>query len=174
MCEDVIKSQILEQDNNILYFHIGGWGKPHGNINKIVPSGASSRSILIHKNKFNMIKNFMNINYKNQDNMVIGNDYIISSILKENKMKTIAPEYNRHGHFGIYGWSSSGAGVHTGYSGQKSIFDEPISPESLYNMVKDACLDGSKLLNLNLNKNPLYFWDFNPEVQFDKLEYKIN
>jgi hypothetical protein len=173
MCEEIIKSKILEQENNILYFHIGAWEKPHGDINKIVSSGASSRSILIHKNKFDIVKNFMNINHENQDNTKIGNDHIISSIIKENKMKTIAPQYNRHGHFGIYGWSSSNAGAHSGYIGQKSIFEETISSESLYEIIKDACLYRSKLIDLNLNKNPNYFWDFDPDVQFEKLEYKI-
>jgi hypothetical protein len=171
MCEDIIKSKILEQENDILYFHIGAWEKPHGDINKIVPSQASSRSILIHKNKFDIIQKFMNINHKNQDNMQIGNDAIMTSILKENNMKTIAPEYNRHGHFGIYGWSSSG--VYSDYNGQKSIFDEYITSESLYKIIKEACLNGSKLLDLNRNKNPKYFWDFDPDVQFEKLEYKI-
>jgi len=171
MCEEIIKSKILEQENDILYFHIGAWEKPYGDINKIVPSQASSRSILIHKNKFDIIKEFMNINHKNQSNILIGNDSIISKILKENGMKTIAPKYNRHGHFGIYGWSS--AGVFSDYSGQKSIFEEPISSESLYEIIKDACLDGSKLKHLNRNKNPRYFWDFDPNVQFDKLKYEI-
>jgi hypothetical protein len=171
MCEEIIKSKILEQENNTLYFHIGAWEKPYGDMNKIVPSQASSRSILMHRNKFNIIRKFMNTNHKNQDNMKIGNDHIISSILKENNMKTIAPKYNRHGHFGIYGWSS--AGVYSDYNGQKSIFDEPVSSESLYETIKDACLDRLKLMHLNGNKNPNYFWDFDPNVQFDKLEYEI-
>lgn len=171
MCEEIIKSKILEQENNILYFHIGAWEKPYGDINKIVSSQASSRSILMHRNKFDMIKKFININHKNQNNVTIGNDSIVSSILKENNMKTIAPKYNRHGHFGIYGWSS--AGVHSDYNGQKSIFEESVSSETLYKIIKDACLDGSKLLDLNQNKNPRYFWDFDPNVQFNNLQFEI-
>lgn len=171
MCEEIIKSKILEQENNILYFHIGAWEKPYGDINKIVSSQASSRSILMHRNKFDMIKKFININHKNQDNVTIGNDSIVSSILKENNMKTIAPKYNRHGHFGIYGWSS--AGVHSDYNGQKSIFEKSVSSETLYKIIKDACLNGSKLLDLNQNKNPRYFWDFDPNVQFNNLQFEI-
>jgi len=171
MCDDIMKSKILEQENNVLYFHIGAWEKPHGDINKIISSGSSSRSILIHRSKFGIIENFININYKNQNNMKIGNDSILNSLLKEKNMRTIAPEYNRHGHFGIYGWSSSG--VHADYDGQKSIFEEVIDSESLYETIKDACLDGSKLMHLNRNKNPRYFWDFDPNVQFEKLEYEI-
>jgi hypothetical protein len=169
MCEDIVKSQILEKENDILYFHIGAWEKPYGNINKIVSSQASSRSILIHKNKFDLIKTFMGTYDKNQDYMKIGNDKIMSRVLEENKMKTIAPQYNRHGHFGIYGWSSNG--IYANYDGQKSIFEKPVSSECLYQMVKTACLDGSKLLDLNGNKNPQYFWDFDPNIQFEKLEY---
>jgi hypothetical protein len=170
MCDDIIKSKILEKENDILYFHIGAWEKPRGNINKIVTSGTSSRSILMHRGRFDLIRNFMNDNHKNQDNLRIGNDSIISSLLKEKNMKTIAPEYNRHGHFGIYGWSSTG--THADYTGQKSIFEKPITSECLYEIIKDACLDGSKLLDLNRKKNPEYFWDFNPNVNFDKLEYQ--
>jgi hypothetical protein len=168
MCEEIMSSKILEQENDILYFHIGAWEKPHGNINKIVPSQASSRSILMQRNKFDLIIDFMNVNTEDQE---VGNDSIISALLKEKNMKTIAPEHNRHGHFGIYGWSS--AGLHADHNGQKSIFDEPVSSEKLYEMVKDACLDGSKLLDLNKNKNPEYFWDFDPHVNFEKLEYDL-
>jgi hypothetical protein len=95
---------------------------------------------------------------------------MISNILKYTNMTTIAPEMNRHGHFGVYGWSSNG--VHMDNRGKVALFNN-ISHHELYNEIKNICLNGEKLLKMNQNKNPGYFWDFDPNIDFDKLEYVL-
>lgn len=168
ICDKIINDNILNKHENVLYFHIGAWEEPKGDVNKIVYSGASSRSILIDRNKFKIIKDHVNSIEKNKK---IGNDALIKNILDSKKMRTIAPQYNRHGHFGIYGWSSTGVGADI--NGQKSIFEKEMNHEQLYNLLKQNCLSGDELLKLNKYKNPKYFWDFNPDIYFEKLIYKL-
>lgn len=165
LCKQIINDRILEIYSDILYFHIGAWVEPFGNVNKIVRSSASSRSILISRKKFEIIKNWIN------NNDIIDNDHMMSDILKNHKMTTIAPKMNRHGHFGIYGWSASGIFNHT--SSQEDVFDTKLSFYELYNKLKDSCLNKDKLCLLNKNKNASYFWNFDPNIDFTKLEYHL-
>lgn len=168
ICDEIIKNEILNNYENILFFHIGAWEEPKGNTNDIVFSGASSRSILISRNKFKLIEEF--VQSQNPTGRV-GNDALLSRIMSENKMKAIAPKCNRHGHFGVYGWSSSGLGADI--QGQKSVFDRKYSHEELYQILKESCFDKEKLLKLNQFRNPRYFWNFNPNMHFEKLVYKF-
>jgi hypothetical protein len=166
ICKQIIKDQILETYKDILYFHIGAWIKPFGDKNKIVRSKASSRSILINRDKFNIITEWI----KNNPD-IIDNDHMISDILKYHNMTTIAPKMNRHGHFGIYGWSA--AGKFKDQRGQSSIFTNQICFNDLYNLLSKSCLSGEKLLELNGNKNSQYFWDFDPNIQYNNLIYEL-
>lgn len=167
LCEQLaLHDNALKKDDNILYFHIGAWEKPQGNPNKIVKSKASSRSILINRKKFKIIDNW----FKNNTN-ILDNDNMITNILQQKNMTTIAPQTNRHGHFGIYGWSALSAHGHT--SGQRSLFDHPLTHNELYILLKENCLSGKELIKLNQNKNPSYFWDFDPNIVFNKIEYRI-
>lgn len=161
-----LDNNLLNQmNNNILYFHIGAWQKPRGNPNKIVRSSACSRSILIHRSKFDIIRQWQ------QNHEIDDNDQMISSLLNHHKMTTIAPEMNRHGHFGIYGWSSNG--VHMDIRGQKAVFEHGIDKNDLYTLLQQNCTVGAKLLELNQYKNPEYFWDFDVNIDFDNLFYEI-
>jgi len=169
MCEQVVKDDILNKKENALYFHIGAWEEPTGDPNKIVYSGASSRSILINRNKFSVIQDHMLGN--TEHNPKIGNDAMITQILKSHNMRTIAPKCNRHAHIGIYGWSSNG--VHADNRGKSSVFDNGISDNELYLILKRSCLHKNKLLELNQQKNPQYFWDFNPDINFTQLVYQL-
>jgi len=167
MCEQLALHDLaLSKDDNILYFHIGAWEKPKGNPNKIVRSVASSRSILINRKKFEIVKKWV----EEQKN-IIDNDHMMKDVLGNYKMTTIAPETNRHAHIGIYGWSA--ANVQCDNRGQKSLFDKPLTHEEMYSLLKENCLSGSKLLKLNQNKNADYFWDFDPNIEFTKLEYEL-
>jgi hypothetical protein len=165
LCNQLYHNKTLTKDDNILYFHVGAWGNFVGDVNKIVRSKASSRSIMIYKKKFEIVKNWI------KQQKIIDNDNMISDILNHHKMTTIAPETNRHGHIGIYGWSANN--IHGDKGGQKSLFDKPLSHEELYSLLKENCLSGSKLLELNQNKNPSYFWDFDPNINFTKLQYNL-
>lgn len=177
MCEQLsLHDGALSKDDNILYFHIGAWEKPRGNPNKIVRSGVSSRSILINRKKFEIIKKWVEEQKSRQDFDLVwsikDNDHMISNVLKDRNMTTIAPETNRHGHIGIYGWSATGF-QKVSHDGQSALFDKHLSHEELYSLLKENCLSGSKLLELNQNKNPNYFWDFDPNINFTKLEYDL-
>lgn len=169
ICYQIINDSVFDKFNNILYMHAGAWEKPKGNPNLIIGSSASSRSILINRNNFNLIRK--TIESFKQYSSKTGNDYIMSKILQNNNMKTIAPQYNRHGHFGIYGWSSSG--VHRDNIGKKRVFEKEITDQEMYDILKDSCLSKDKLLKLNLNKNEKYFWDFDPNINFTNLKYNI-
>lgn len=169
LCNQVICDKILDNHDNILYMHPGAWEEPKGDINLIVGSAASSRSILINRKKFKIIRDVLESS--KQYSSKTGNDYVISKILQNNKMKTIAPQYNRHGHFGIYGWSSSG--IHRDNIGKKRVFEKEITDQEMYDILKDSCLSKDKLLKLNLNKNEKYFWDFDPNINFTNLKYNI-
>jgi len=168
MCEQLsLRDEALSKDDNILYFHIGAWEKPRGNPNKIIRSAISIRSSLISKFKF--IK-YIKL-YYDSTKKIDGLDLDLKTILVKNNMTTIAPETNRHGHVGIYGWSANY--IHGDNRGQSSLFDKPLTHEELYSLLKESCLSGTKLLELNQNKNPDYFWDFNPNINFTKLEYYL-
>lgn len=168
LCKQIgIDDQGLSKDDDILYFHIGAWEKPQGNPNKIVRSDASIRSCMITKNKFmKYVKPYYeSIPYNNNP----GLDTAMQKILDSNHMTAIAPQKNRHGHIGIYGWSATN--THADPEGQKSLFQTPLTHEKLYSILKISCLSGNKLLELNQYKNPNYFWDFDPNIMFTKLEY---
>jgi hypothetical protein len=169
MCDRVITENILDRDK-ILYFHIGAWEKPRGDINRIVYSQSSSRSILISRQKFELIHKFI-IDNDIIANKNIGNDKIMQSVLNTYNMRTIAPQHNRHGHFGVYGWSSNG--IYANKRGRETIFEQKIYDEEIYSIIKKSCLNGKRLLELNQNKNPNYFWDFDPNINFTKLEYDL-
>lgn len=164
ICNQLILDNFLEKNGNLLYFHIGAWEKPKGDLNKIIESVASSRSILINRTKFDAIKEYV---YLNNTSFNKGNDYVIKQILQDKKMVTAAPEYNRHGHFGVYGWSSSGE---LDYDDRASVFKDK-ELEEIYKILKDNCLNKEGLLKLNSNKNLSYFWDFDPATDFSKLIY---
>lgn len=166
ICKQIIQDKILKLYSDILYFHIGAWIEPFGNPNKIVRSSASSRSILIDRQKFELIKNWMTTNTN-----IIDNDHMMADILKHYSMTTIAPQMNRHGHFGIYGWSASGIFSHA--SSQKDVFNNELSFDELYNKLKHSCLNKEQLCLLNQNKNASYFWNFDPNIDFTKLEYNL-
>jgi len=164
LCKQVAEvDRILNMDNNILNLHIGAWEQPKGNPNKIVRSESSSRSILINRFKF---YKYVDTFYKYKKSEIIqGLDLDIQTVLNENNLTTIAPECNRHGHFGIYGWSASKKEAET------KIGD--INHQELYEKLKKNCLDGKALQDLNNNYVDHYFWNFNPNIQFEKLEYEI-
>lgn len=166
LCEQLLHDCALIKDDNILYSHIGSWEKSKGNPNKIVRSGASSRSILIYRKKFEIIKKWVQ-----EQKDIIDNDHMIKDILQNHKMTTIAPETNRHAHIGIYGWSANH--IHGDNRGQSSIFEKPLTHEELYSLLKQNCLSGDGLRKLNKNNNPDYFWDFDPNINFIKLEYDL-
>lgn len=167
MCEQLaLHDGTLSKDDNILYFHSGSWEKPKGNPNKIVRSGVSSRSILINRKKFAIITKWVE-----EKKDIIDNDHMIKDVLDNYKMTTIAPETNRHGHVGIYGWSANH--IHGDNRGQSSLFNKPLTHEELYSLLKENCLSGSKLIELNQNNNPTYFWDFDPNINFKGIRYEI-
>jgi hypothetical protein len=166
LCNQLYHDGSLTKDDNMLYFHVGAWEKPKGNPDKIIRSGASSRSILIYRKKFQIIQNWIE-----QQSDIIDNDHMMRDILKACNMTTIAPETNRHAHIGIYGWSASR--IHGDNSGQSRLFEKPLTHEELYLLLKQNCLSGKKLRELNKNKNPDYFWDFDPNINFTKLQYNL-
>ena len=102
---------------------------------------------------------------------MVDNNHMISEILNSKGMTTIAPEYNRHSHFGIYGYTVNGK--HGNLEGQSSLFSKNKSHEDLYELLKKSCLKGKKLASLNKNQNPRYFWDFDPNVDYDLISYSI-
>jgi hypothetical protein len=169
LCYQLVLDGALDKDDNILMFHCGAWGEPKGNDNTIVRSSASLRSCMISRNKFNkfIIPYYNNIKTEN----IEGLDIDIKNILNSNKLTTICPEKNRHGHFGVYGWSSNGC--HADDRGKASIFNEKISHNEIYDMIKPIALSGEKLINVNKNHNPDYFWNFDPNINFTKLIYKL-
>jgi hypothetical protein len=177
MCEQLaLHDGALSKDDNILYFHIGAWESPRGNPNKIVRGGSSSRSILINRKKFEIITKWIDEQKSRQDFDPIwtikDNDHMMSSILKDYNMTTISPETNRHAHIGIYGWSATKF-QKVSHEGQCDLFKKPLTHEELYSLLKENCLSGTKLIELNQNKNPDYFWDFDPNINFTKLEYNL-
>lgn len=164
LCKKIVHDKVLD-NHSVLYFHIGAWEKPKGNPNKILRSGASSRSILINRTKFHIIEKWI------KNNNLKDNDHMVFDILHEYNMTTVAPEMNRHGHFGIYGWSSNHK--FGNIDGQKSIFDKDIDHDDLYKLLKNNCMSGDQLLLLNNNKSSKYFWDFNPNISFDTIQYQL-
>jgi hypothetical protein len=162
LCKRVAEvDKILNMDNDILNLHIGAWEQPKGNPNKIVRSQSSSRSILINRFKFyKYVDTFYR--YQKKEN-IQGLDLDVQTILNINNLTTIAPEMNRHGHFGIYGWSASKNKTET----------KNMNHQELYEKLKKNCLDGKALQNLNHNYVNHYFWDFNPNISFDNIEYSI-
>lgn len=166
LCLELVhNTSILSETNNILYFHIGAWEKPRGDSNIIVRSQASSRSILIHRSKFNIIDHWI------KQHEFIDNDNLITNILKTNDMTTIAPICNRHGHIGVYGWSSNH--IHGNVHGKKTVFKDSISHEELYNLLNPVCLVQKELFRLNHHQNLSYFWDFDPNIDFSSLKYVL-
>jgi len=164
MCEQLFHDGALSKDDNILCFHIGKWEKPRGDSNKIVRSRSSLRSCLINRFKFfKYIKPYYDSLTKNQ---ALGLDLDMQRILEINNLTTIAPETNRHAHIGIYGWSAT-------KEGQCFLFKKPLTHEELYSLLKQNCLSGNALIELNQNKSPDYFWDFDPDINFTKLEYDL-
>jgi len=169
LCEQLLHDHALNKDDNILYFHIGAWEKPKGNPNKIVRSENSIRSCMINRYKF---YKYVEPYYDSLKNKTIsGLDIDLQNVLKINNMTTIAPESNRHAHVGIYGWSANH--IHGDSRGQSSLFEKPLTHEELYSLLQQNCLSGEKLKELNKNKNPDYFWDFDPNINFTKLEYVL-
>jgi hypothetical protein len=166
LCQQIINDSILERYENILYFHIGALGKPRGNKNKVVRSQACSRSILISRSKFLIIKQYIE-----KQGIKVDNDNVIASLLTDYRMTTIAPEMNRSGHFGIYGWSSNR--IHGNQNGKKTIFSDEVSFNQLYELLKCTCLNGQALYTLNNNQVKEYFWDFDPNINFENLIYEI-
>lgn len=176
MCEQLFHDCALNKNDNILYFHIGAWEKRKWNPNKIVRSGVSSRSILIYRKKFELICKWVKQQQNRMDYdpmwTIKDNDHMINSILKDHNMTTIAPETNRHGHIGVYGWSATFL-QKISHEGQKSLFEKPLTHEELYLLLKQNCLSGEKLRELNNNQNPDYFWDFDPDINFEQLKYSL-
>lgn len=169
LCKQLIHDWAINKDDNILMFHAGAWGTPSGNENTIVRSSSSVRSSMITRKKFYQ---YIDPYYQSMNiDQIELTDIAIKNILDQNKMSTICPEMNRHGHFGVYGWTSNG--YHGDIRGQSSIFSEKLTHDELYTKMKDICLDGAKLLELNQNHNPNYFWDFDPNINFTKLDYKL-
>ena len=161
-----MEDKVLDS-KTILCFHAGAWDKPKGDKNNIVRSSASSNSILITREKFKLVEDFVKENALN----MIDNNHMISEILNNKEMTTIAPEYNRHSHFGIYGYTVNRK--HGNLEGQSSVFSKNKSHEDLYELLKKSCLKGKKLASLNKNQNPRYFWDFDSNVDFDTLKYTL-
>jgi len=170
ICEQLaLHDAALNKDDDILYFHSGGLAdcrSPHKDINKIVSSSAASRSILIYKEKFKIIEDYVS----NNSDKFIDNDNAMQNILNSKKMKTIAPDFERDAHIGIYGWSASRY-QKISQDGQSGIFDKLLTHEELYSLLKQNCLSGKALIELNQNKNPNYFWDFDPNINFTQLKY---
>jgi hypothetical protein len=171
LCEQLYRDGALTKDDNILYFHIGAWEKPKGNSNRIVRSGNSIRSCMISRFKFyKYVEPYFNF-LKLKNKTISGLDIDLNNILKNHNMITIAPETNRHAHVGIYGWSANH--IHGDNNGQSSLFEKPLTHEELYSLLKQNCLSGDGLRKLNKNNNPDYFWDFDPNINFTKLEYVL-
>jgi hypothetical protein len=166
ICNQIMEDKVLD-NQTIFCFHAGAWDKPKGDKNNIVRSSASSNSILITREKFELVKAFVKENAPN----MVDNNHMISEILNSKGMTTIAPEYNRHSHFGIYGYTVSGK--HGNLEGQSSLFSKNKSHEDLYELLKKSCLKGKKLASLNKNQNPRYFWDFDPSIDYDLISYSI-
>jgi hypothetical protein len=164
MCMQIIEDKVLN-NQTILCFHPGAWDKPKGDVNKIVRSSASSNSILITREKFKLIETFV----KENAPTMVDNNHMLSEILNHKGMTTIAPEYNRHSHFGIYGYTVNGK--HGNLDGQSSVFTKEKTHEQIYELLKKSCLKGKKLSNLNKNQNPRYFWDFDSNIGFETLKY---
>lgn len=169
LCNQLYHDKALIKDDNILYFHIGAWEKPKGNPNRIVRSKSSIRSCMIHKSKFlKYVKPYYEINKNNE---IAGLDLDLQNILDQHNMTTIAPETNRHAHIGVYGWSASN--IQADNNGQISLFDRKLTHEELYTLLKSICLSGEDLKALNRNKANNYFWDFDPNINFTKLQYDL-
>lgn len=169
ICKEIAnENSPMIKNDDILFFHIGAWEKPKGDPNKIVRSRASLRSCLINRSKFfTHIKPYYDI----LKDKIFGLDIDLQKILDTKNMCTIAPETNRHGHIGIYGWSSNN--IHKDMNGQRSLFEKPLSHDELYNLLRKYCLSGNDLIRLNQYKNPKYFWDFDPNINFKELYYQL-
>lgn len=170
LCSKIIEDRVLLKDN-ILYMHPGAWEEPKGDPNLIVYSGVSSRSILIHREKFRLVQQHIESNQKIIESDKTGNDSLLLQVCQKLQQRPIAPIYNRHAHFGIYGWSS--LGVHSDSRGRISLFKNNETEEHIYELLKTSCFDGAKLLALNNNKNPKYFWNFDPNINFTQLVYRL-
>jgi hypothetical protein len=169
LCEQLYHDRALDKDDNILLFHSGGLANcrtPDRDINVIIGSSAASRSIMINRKKFKIINRFIQ-----EKQNIVDNDMMLDAVLKKNNMITISPDFGRDGHMGVYGWSSNN--IAKNMRGQKTIFPNQIPHEELYSLLKNSCLSKEKLLKLNQNKNPNYFWDFDPNINFTKLEYDL-
>lgn len=161
ICLDVIDNQILKNNNRIINLHIGAWQSPKGDKNRIIKGkNASLRSVLIYRDTF--YKYIDSFYTENVGSDLPGLDLDLQKILEQNNLITIAPEMNRHGHFGVFGWSAS--------SLKDTAYD---SHTDLYNILKDICLSGEKLQKLNNSYVPHYFWDFHPDIQYSKLIYNV-
>ena len=166
MCLAVVDSGALEKDD-LMFFHAGAWQKPEGAPDLIVRSSSSIRSTLIRREDF-----FRHVDaFYRKAPTVSGGDLDVQTILDSSKITSISPKRNRHGHIGVYGWSSSG--VHADNRGQSSIFPSRPSFDEFYSVMKKSCQNGQELLNLNGGKNSGYFWDFDPDMDFDQLEFKL-
>lgn len=166
LCLEIINSNILLKQNDILYFHIGAWEQPKGDKNLIVRSSASLRSSLINRQKFfQYIVPF----YAQDDVAISGLDLDIQTILKLNKLTAIAPQMNRHAHIGVYGWSSTGH--HASDKGKNHLLSKYRDHQNLYNYLSKICFDRDKLLELNQYGNPDYFWDFDPNINFSHIQF---
>lgn len=168
LCNDVIESSILEIENNILFFHIGAWEQPRGDKNLIVRSGASLRSAVINRNKF---YKYVVPFYIRENTQISGLDLDIRTILDTNKMTAIAPQMNRHAHIGVYGWSSTGE--HANSMGNTNLINKYREHKDLYQYLSKICFDKNKLLELNQYRNSDYFWNFDPNIEFEKLIFDI-
>jgi hypothetical protein len=166
MCLAVVNSGALERED-VLFFHAGAWQKPEGPPGLIVRSSSSTRSTLIRREDF-----FRHIDaFYREGSAFSGFDLDVQTILDSSKITSMAPKRNRHGHIGVYGWSSNG--VCADNRGQSSIFSSLPSFDEFYSVMKESCQDGQALLNLNGGKNPGYFWDFDPDMDFDRLDFEF-
>jgi hypothetical protein len=169
LCQQLHYDEALTKDDTILYFHIGAWGQTRGDVNRIVRSQSSIRSSMIHKTKF---YKYVQPYYENYNvNKILGLDLDLQKILDINNLTTIAPEANRHGHIGVYGWSATNK--HADNTGKISVFGDAIGHNELYQILNESCLSGDKLRKLNQNKNPDYFWNFDPDINFTQLKYDL-
>jgi hypothetical protein len=165
MCLAVVNSGVLEKD--VLFFHPGAWQKPDGDPNLIVRSSSSIRSTLIRRENF---FKYVDAFYR-EATTVSGGDLDVQKILDSSNITSISPKRNRHGHIGVYGWSSSG--IYADNRGQSAIFSSRPSFYEFYSVMRESCQNGQALLNLNGGKNSGYFWDFDPDMDFDRLEFEF-
>ena len=168
LCLKLIESEEFHRDD-VLYFHPGGWMSPKGDKNLIITSGISSRSILIQREKF--FKYVWPAFLRNSK--IKTSDMFLGEIKERNELKVLTPQYNRHGHFGVWGFSANA--IFDFSQGRRQIFPG-MDFYKIYEILKDSCLSGEKLRRLNQGRNPRYFWDFDPNVMFDaskKITFEI-